>query len=259
MDEIKKHLSSKVSYATLEDLKLDLSNTILPQEVYNIILKYTETIIKVEFNENNNNEIAYYSQSEFDGLYYENVLNIAIYGVLVMKNPINKFKDIYIKTIRGPVVITGDASFMFSKAIRFNSDISKWDTSNVTDMSGMFFRAENFNSDISKWDTSNVTDMSGMFDNAILFNSDLSNWNTKNVTNMSGMFSNAESFNSDLSNWNTKNVLDTNRMFLNAINFNSDLSNWDMSNVTRHYNMFYGATKFTGIIKEVKIWKIIYE
>ena len=45
-------------------------------------------------------------------------------------------------------------------------DISKWDTSNVTNMSGMFNACESLSSlpDISKWNTSNVTNMSGMFD-----------------------------------------------------------------------------------------------
>ena len=45
----------------------------------------------------------------------------------------------------------------------FNSDISNWDTSNVTYMTGMFSGASVFNSDISNWDTSNVTYMASMF------------------------------------------------------------------------------------------------
>ena len=46
-------------------------------------------------------------------------------------------------------------------------DISKWDTSNVTDMSGMFYKGYTLSSlpDISKWDTSKVTNMSSMFSN----------------------------------------------------------------------------------------------
>ena len=49
-------------------------------------------------------------------------------------------------------------------------DVSKWDTSKVTDMSYMFggaYYGNGCNSlislDVSKWDTSKVTDMSGMF------------------------------------------------------------------------------------------------
>jgi len=44
----------------------------------------------------------------------------------------------------------------------FNSDISKWDVSRVTDMRHMFAYATQFNYDISKWDMSSVTTMSSM-------------------------------------------------------------------------------------------------
>jgi len=40
-------------------------------------------------------------------------------------------------------------------------------------MSGAFKGKIAFNSDISKWNTSNVTDMSGMFHGAISFDQDL--------------------------------------------------------------------------------------
>ena len=39
----------------------------------------------------------------------------------------------------------------------FNTDISHWDTSTVTDMSFMFFDADGFNRTIGDWDTSSVT------------------------------------------------------------------------------------------------------
>ena len=55
---------------------------------------------------------------------------------------------------------------MFQNATNFNQDISKWVTSNVTDMSNMFQEANNFDEDISNWDTSNVTNMRDMFKNS---------------------------------------------------------------------------------------------
>jgi surface protein len=55
---------------------------------------------------------------------------------------------------------------MFSGATAFNSDISGWNTSSVTDMGGMFEGASAFDADISGWDTSSVTDMLGMFRDA---------------------------------------------------------------------------------------------
>src|SRR5574344_858037 len=68
----------------------------------------------------------------------------------------------------------------------FNGDISKWDTSNVTNMSRMF-NGSHFNGDISKWDTSKVTDMRRMFAQSD-FNQDISNWNVSNVKDMTDAF-----------------------------------------------------------------------
>ena len=45
---------------------------------------------------------------------------------------------------------------MFCEATNANPDVSKWNTSNVTDMDCMFCEATNANPDVSKWDTSNV-------------------------------------------------------------------------------------------------------
>jgi surface protein len=48
---------------------------------------------------------------------------------------------------------------MFSYTNKFNKDIGRWDTSNVTCMRYMFYNAYNFNQDIGNWNTSNVTDI----------------------------------------------------------------------------------------------------
>ena len=48
-------------------------------------------------------------------------------------------------------------------AVVFNSDISKWDVSSVSNMYGMFMDAAAFNIDISKWDVSSVVTMDYMF------------------------------------------------------------------------------------------------
>ena len=50
---------------------------------------------------------------------------------------------------------------VFYKAGEFNSDISKWDVSEVTNMKDVFFQFGSFNADLSKWNTGAVTSMYG--------------------------------------------------------------------------------------------------
>ena len=65
---------------------------------------------------------------------------------------------------------TGSVNQGFRNKIRFNGDISQWDTAQVTNMRHMFFYAAAFNQDIGSWDTSKVTDMEYMFYEASAFN-----------------------------------------------------------------------------------------
>ena len=62
-----------------------------------------------------------------------------------------------------------DMNRLFEKS-KYNGDISKWDTSNVSDMSYMFLCAEKFNQPIGEWDVSHVTTMKHMFYYAKKFN-----------------------------------------------------------------------------------------
>ena len=62
---------------------------------------------------------------------------------------------------------------MFGWTTVFDSDISNWDVSSVTDMSGMFRWASAFSSDIVKWDVASVTSMDKMFFHAVRFNRNL--------------------------------------------------------------------------------------
>ncbi|MDA9359514.1 BspA family leucine-rich repeat surface protein, partial [Flavobacteriaceae bacterium] len=114
----------------------------------------------------------------------------------------------------------------------FNSDISFWDTSNVTSMYEMFNDASLFDKDIGNWDTSNVTTMFGMFGGASAFNQDIGSWDTSKVTTMGLMFQDASSFNQDIGGWDTSSVTNMASMFSLASVFNQDLEGWCVSSIT---------------------------
>ena len=53
--------------------------------------------------------------------------------------------------------ITATTKPMTTKgAVKFNSDISQWDTSSLEDMQWMFYETESFTGDLSKWNVSKV-------------------------------------------------------------------------------------------------------
>lgn len=81
------------------------------------------------------------------------------------------------------------------------TDITNWDTSNVTNMSSAFKDKTSFDEDIGSWDVSSVTNMEYMFQNASAFNQDIGNWNTSSVTDMRSMFQNATHFSQWLNEW----------------------------------------------------------
>ena len=126
----------------------------------------------------------------------------------------------------------------------FNSDISFWDTSNVTSMQGMFNGAQAFNQDIGGWDTSSVTDMSFMLQTNAVFNQNIGGWDTSSVTNMTNMFNQATAFNQNIGSWNTSSVTNMYSMFSGANSFNQDIGSWDTSNVIYMSRMFMGSNTY---------------
>ena len=129
-----------------------------------------------------------------------------------------------------------------------------WNTSLVTDMSNDFISSgssvngrglSTFNGDITRWDTSSVTNMLRMFINAFSFNQDIGSWNTGKVRNMERMFRSASAFNQDIGSWDTAHVTDMEAMFGDASAINHDISSWTgPAAATAQYNMFYGTTAF---------------
>ena len=150
-----------------------------------------------------------------------------------------------------------DLSHMFRacKSLISVSDISKWDTSQVTNMRYMFEQCESLKNfpDISEWDTSNVNDISCMFQkckNTKLL-PDIGKWNTSNITDMSYLFYLCESLEKlpNIGNWNISNVSNIFFMFsqCSSILYLPNLSKWNISNVSDLSNMFEGCSKITAL------------
>ena len=158
--------------------------------------------------------------------FYNNInLKIIQFGNIPLSRGGSQFSNLSKLTIedtKSPLVLSNTSmASMFQNATNFNSDISRWNTSNVTNMSSMFQSASAFNRPIGGWVTSNVTNMSYMFNGASAFNQSIRNWITSNVTNMSSMFQSASNFNQNIGSWNTSNVTDMDSIFNGASKFNN--------------------------------------
>lgn len=71
---------------------------------------------------------------------------------------------------------------MFYNTADFDSDLSGWSTSKVTDMSRVFWGALKFSGNIASWDTSQVISMRDILHWAPAFNHDISQWDVSKVT-----------------------------------------------------------------------------
>lgn len=159
-----------------------------------------------------------------------------------------------------------DMSTMFHSALAFNQNIGNWDVGKVTNFSNMFYGASNFNnglsSDINNWNTSSATNMSSMLREAIRFNQPIGSWNVNKVTNFTNMFYITFAFNQDLGNWsiNTISNVNMNGMFGNATVFNnagsSAINNWNTTNVTDMGNMFLNASAFNQPLNNWNVRKV---
>jgi surface protein len=122
--------------------------------------------------------------------------------------------------------------------ISADEDVTRMDTSQITDMSGFFFNKSTFNQDIGDWDVSSVTNMSNMFFGAETFDQNIGNWDVSSVTTMSQMFYGAVGFNQDISDWDVSSVTHMNSMFKDTAVFNQDIGDWDVSSVSNMSEVF---------------------
>ena len=127
-------------------------------------------------------------------------------------------------------------------------------TENTLDISNMFMLCQSLtNIDLSRLDTSNVTNMSMMFCmnpgsklESITFGE---KFNTSKVVDMSSMFTNCKNItNLNLSDFDTSNVTDMPYMFECCESLTSlNLSSFDTSNVTMMSYMFRDCTNLSTI------------
>ncbi|EOD5840790.1 BspA family leucine-rich repeat surface protein [Listeria monocytogenes] len=138
--------------------------------------------------------------------------------------------------------LSGNCSALFHQSIAPNLDVSKLDTSEVTDMSNMFRESAATSLDLSGFDTSKVMRTSVMFYRSAATSLDLSNWNTSNLVYMQSMFRESAATSLDLSDFDTSNVVSMQTVFLGASTTSLDLSGWDTSNVTDMSHMFQNSS-----------------
>ena len=130
-------------------------------------------------------------------------------------------------------------------------DLSKFDSSLVTDMHKMFYLCQDLNSlDLTSFNTSNVQNMSYMFSYCRnLYSLKLSSFNTFNVQDMSRMFEYCGNLNSlDLSIFFTDNVKNMDYIFwyCSKLNF-VDVKNFDTSKVTSMKCIFYYCSSLSSL------------
>ena len=123
---------------------------------------------------------------------------------------------------------------------------------------------------ISRWDTSQVTNMAYLFcgsssssycgsksyhtSSARYFNDDISAWDVSRVTNMYRMFYYASDFNQDLSGWNIRALTGSHSlMFYNAYDFDQYLGwcfEYDVDITNAFYNAGCGSMSGCGVTQQ---------
>ena len=121
-------------------------------------------------------------------------------------------------------------------------DLSKFDSSEVTEMIGMFYSCISLTSiNFEGFNTKSLISMDYIFYNCTKITSlNLQNFETSSVTNMTGIFGYCQSLLSiDLSNFDTSSVTQMVVMFHSCISLKSiDLQNFDTSSVVNFHGMF---------------------
>ena len=206
------------------------------------------------------NEIEHFKNSTVAPAASMNAVNIededSDYEIKLWLDPADKTAYYYAETEK--VYLNTDSSNMFlsgygEQKIKniLDLDLSRFDTSQVTNMQLMFYGMSNLTTlNLSSFDTSKVKDMNGMFSNMRnLTTLNLSSFDTSKVTDMGGMFNDASHLTTlNLSSFDTSKVTDMQYMFYSVSNLISlNLSSFDTSKVTNMQGMFEGIRNLTAL------------
>ena len=225
--------------------------------------------------------------AEINNIYFRNNSVIALYkgGSLIWRKASNSDKDNVIMgtvedtwnddlTVRingtGTIIpYNSDKTFsykitdeittcnsMFNPSHLSKIDVSRLDTSNVSEMRYMFAYSNTEEINLTNFDTSSATYMTEMFSNCNkLISLDVSSFDTSNVTNMKNMFASCGKLTElDLSNFDTSKVNNLDQMFSYCANLEKiTFGVFDINNCsTSQYILFYGCNSLTTLEGEIR-------
>ena len=164
----------------------------------------------------------------------------------------NEVKHIRFASESNKMFLPQNSSWIFSGMDNVQEiDLSKLDTSKVTNMNRMFAGCSNLVSlNLSSFDTSHVTNMKEMFHKcSSLTNLDLKSFDTSMVTSMNHMFSDCSGLkNLNVSSFNTRNTKNMDFMFSWCSSLTSlDLSSFELSYSTGTYDFLVGCNNLSMI------------
>ena len=240
--------------------KLILSFVSNPYQMRAMVTNGPDFNAKLKSLETATNKIEHFKKSALAPVVYMNTVDIqdedSDYRIKLWLDPTDKTayyhaepEKVYLNTNSSMMFFSGDSEQKIKNILEL--DLSKFDTSRVTNMSHMFNGMRNLTTlNLSNFNTSNVTNMGGMFfnmTNLTAFN--FSNFDTSKVTDMGSMFYGMSSLTTlDLSNFNTSQVTIMGGMFFNMTNLTTlNLSNFDTSNVKDMRSMFNGMTNLASL------------
>ena len=240
--------------------KLVLSFVSNPYQMRAMVTNGPDFNAKLKSLETATNKIEHFKKSALAPVVYMNTVDIqdedSDYRIKLWLDPTDKTayyhaepEKVYLNTNSSMMFFSGDSEQKIKNILEL--DLSKFDTSRVTNMSHMFNGMRNLTTlNLSNFNTSNVTNMGGMFfnmTNLTAFN--FSNFDTSKVTDMRSMFNGMTNLASlDISSFNTKNVENMSGMFslLRKIE-HLDLSHFRTDKVTNMGSMFYQMTALKTI------------